>query len=74
MAATKTAYFEPEYAGLRDRLLASVIAGEKPEMAADKWSPFTVEKLGAAVAVAECRAQRRQGAERHLALRARCIR
>jgi methyl-accepting chemotaxis protein len=52
MAATKAAYFEPEYAGLRDRLLASVIAGEKPEMAADKWSPFTVERLGAAVAVA----------------------
>jgi methyl-accepting chemotaxis protein len=52
MDATKIAYFEPEYAGLRDRLLASLIAGTKPEMAPDKWSPFTVEKLGAAVAVA----------------------
>ena len=52
MAATKAAYFEPAYAGLRDRLLASLIAGEKPEMPADKWSPFTVEKLGTAVAVA----------------------
>jgi methyl-accepting chemotaxis protein len=52
MAATKTAYFDKDYAGLRDRLLASLIAGEKPEMPADKWSPFTVEKLGAAVAVA----------------------
>ncbi|SDT41027.1 methyl-accepting chemotaxis protein [Bradyrhizobium canariense] len=52
MAATKIAYFDKDYAGLRDRLMASLIAGEKPEMPADKWSPFTVEKLGAAVAVA----------------------
>ena len=64
MAATKTAYFEPQYLALRDRLLTALIAGEKPEMTANQWSPITVGRLGAAVGVAEARARRRQGAHR----------
>lgn len=53
MAATKKAYFEPEYLALRDRLLTALIAGEKPELTANAWSPVTVGRLSAAVNVAE---------------------
>jgi methyl-accepting chemotaxis protein len=53
IAATKTAYFEPSYLSLRDRLLTQIAAGEKPELTANQWTPVTVGRLGAAVAVAE---------------------
>ena len=53
IAATKTAYFEPSYLSLRDRLLTQIAAGEKPELNANQWTPVTVGRLGAAVAVAE---------------------
>ena len=54
MAANKTAYFEPKYLELRDRLVNVLAAGtEKPELTANQWTPLTVGRLGAAVAVAE---------------------
>ena len=53
MAATKTAYFEPQYLDLRERLLTALLAGEKPELTANQWSPITVGRLAAAVGVAE---------------------
>jgi len=53
IAATKKAYFEPEYLSLRERLLTALIAGEKTELTANQWSPITVGRLGAAVNVAE---------------------
>ena len=53
MAATKKAYFEADYLALRDRLLTTLIAGEKPELTANAWSPITVGRLSAAVNVAE---------------------
>ena len=53
MAATKTAYFEPSYLALRDRLITALIAGDKAEMTANQWSPVTVGRLAAAVGVAE---------------------
>src|ERR1700737_1808239 len=53
IAATKTAYFEPDYLALRDRLLSTMIAGEKPELTANQWSPITVGRMGSAVTVAE---------------------
>ncbi|WP_028349299.1 methyl-accepting chemotaxis protein [Bradyrhizobium murdochi] len=53
MAATKIAYFEPQYLALRDRLLTQVAAGEKSELTANQWTPVTVGRLAAAVAVAE---------------------
>jgi methyl-accepting chemotaxis protein len=53
LAANKTAYFEPQYLALRDRLLTALIGGEQPEMTANQWSPITVGRLGAAVDVAE---------------------
>src|SRR5258706_141321 len=53
IAANKTAYFEPQFLALRDRLVAALMAGEKPELAANQWIPLTVGRLGAAVSVAE---------------------
>ena len=53
MAATKTAYFEPQYLSLRDRLMTQIGSGEKPELTANQWTPVTVGRLSAAVGVAE---------------------
>ena len=53
MSATKIAYFEPQYAQLRDRLANAIANGEKTEMSVNQWTPFTVARLGAAVKVAE---------------------
>jgi methyl-accepting chemotaxis protein len=53
MTATKTAYFEPKYLALRERLLNALSSGEKPELTANQWSPITVGRLSAAVGVAE---------------------
>ena len=53
MAAAKTAYFEPQYLALRDRLADVLVKGEKPEMTANQWSPLTVGRMASAVAVAE---------------------
>jgi methyl-accepting chemotaxis protein len=53
IAAAKTAYFEPDYLALRDRLLTTLIAGEKAELTANQWSPITVGRLSNAVKVAE---------------------
>jgi methyl-accepting chemotaxis protein len=53
IAANKTAYFEPQFLALRERLVAALMAGEKPELAANQWVPLTVGRLGAAVSVAE---------------------
>ncbi len=53
IAATKTAYFEPSYLELRERLLDTLTKGEKAELTANQWSPITVGRLSAAVGVAE---------------------
>jgi methyl-accepting chemotaxis protein len=53
MAATKTGYFDPQYTGLRDRLVKAALAGEKTELTVNQWSPVTVERLATAVGVAE---------------------
>ena len=53
MAAAKTAYFEPQYIALRERLLTQVAAGEKPEMTANQWTPVTIARLSTSVTVAE---------------------
>ncbi len=76
MDANKTAYFEPSYLALRERLLNALSTGEKPEYTANQWSPITVGRLSAAVAVAEAAldtakahaAALRGSAERALAL------
>ena len=53
LAATKAAYFDPEYNGLRDRLVQALVGGAKPEMNADQWSFNTVAKMASAVTLAE---------------------
>jgi methyl-accepting chemotaxis protein len=53
MAATKTAYFDPGYTGLRDRLVKTLAAGEKAEVTPNQWSPLTGNHMGSAVEVAE---------------------
>ena len=53
MSAVKSAYFDPQYLALRDRLVGALANGEKPEMSANQWTPVTVGRLSAAVAVAE---------------------
>jgi methyl-accepting chemotaxis protein len=53
MAEAKTAYFDPQYLALRDRLINALVTGEKPEMTADQWSPYTVGRMIAVVTVAE---------------------
>jgi methyl-accepting chemotaxis protein len=53
MAEAKTAYFDPQFLALRDRLVNALLAGEKPEMKANEWSPFSVKHMSAAVTVAE---------------------
>jgi methyl-accepting chemotaxis protein len=53
MAKVKSVYFDPSYNALRDRLLKQLIDGEKPEMTAIQWSPYTVSRLAAVLAVAE---------------------
>jgi HAMP domain-containing protein len=53
MVAAKSAYFDPQYLTLRDRLLGALLSGEKPEMTANQWSPFTVGRMASAVNVAE---------------------
>jgi methyl-accepting chemotaxis protein len=53
MAATKTGYFAPEHLALRDRLVKTLVGGEKPEMTADQWTPASVGRMSSAVRVAE---------------------
>jgi methyl-accepting chemotaxis protein len=51
--ANKSAYFDPQYTALRDRLVDALASGTKPEMIANEWSPLTVGRLAAAVNVAD---------------------
>jgi methyl-accepting chemotaxis protein len=53
MAEAKTAYFDPQFLALRDRLVNALLTGEKPEMNANQWSPFSVKHMSSAVTVAE---------------------
>ncbi len=53
MAATKKAYFEPQYLAFSERLLNAAIAGEKLEVTSSQWRPDAVGRLGAAVTLAE---------------------
>jgi len=73
MDATKSAYFDPQYTALRDRLVEALATGAKPEMVANEWSPLTVGRLAAAVAVADAaldEAKAYAGAQHEAALRA----
>ena len=53
MAAAKTAYFDPQYTGLRDRLFTAVAKGEKAEITGSQWSPLSVSRMSTAAVLAE---------------------
>ncbi|MBV8393914.1 MAG: HAMP domain-containing protein, partial [Alphaproteobacteria bacterium] len=48
----KASYFDPQYVGTAQRLIAAVANGEKPDMTANQWSPFSVAKMTSAVTAA----------------------
>ncbi|WP_315724411.1 MULTISPECIES: methyl-accepting chemotaxis protein [unclassified Bradyrhizobium] len=53
LKAAQTAYFEPQYTGLADRLVAAVVKGEKPEITTTQWSPLAVGRMATAITVAD---------------------
>ncbi len=53
MADAKAAYFDSQYTALRDRLLKALLAGEKTDMTANQFSPYSVAQMGTAVTIAE---------------------
>jgi methyl-accepting chemotaxis protein len=53
MAEAKTAYFDPQFLALRDRLANALMSGEKPEMKTNEWSTLSVQHMTSAVTVAE---------------------
>ena len=53
IATAKQTYFAPDYVAMRERILKTLLAGEKPEMTSDQWSPYTVSRLASVLAVAE---------------------
>ena len=76
MTAAKKAFFATDYVALRDRLLAALLAGEKPELTSNQWTPLTVGRLASMLVVAESALDaakthaemQREGAEHQLAL------
>ena len=53
MADTKSVYFDPQYTGTRDGIIATVAKGEKPSMTANQWSPFSVSRMASAIKLAD---------------------
>jgi methyl-accepting chemotaxis protein len=52
MTSAKTAYFDPQYTALRDRLMDQLMVGSKTDLTADQWTLLTSERMGTAGAVA----------------------
>jgi len=53
MTAAQTAYFDPQFLALYDRLLAALAKGEKAELTQTEWSPLVVGRMASAITVAE---------------------
>jgi HAMP domain-containing protein len=53
VAAAKQVYFAADYAALREKTLATLVAGKRPGMTPDEWAATVVPKLGAMLGVAE---------------------
>ena len=68
IATTKTAYFEPSYLALRDRLLTQIAAGEKTELNAEPVDPGHGRTPRCCRRRGRRRARRRQGSRRPSAL------
>ncbi len=53
LADARATFFATEYSAVRLRLIDALIAGTKPEMTVDQWSPYTVPRLGVMQDIAE---------------------
>jgi methyl-accepting chemotaxis protein len=53
MTDAKSAYFDPQYLALRDRLVNALVNGDKPELKANEWNPLSVKHMTSVVGVAE---------------------
>jgi len=53
LTEAQTAFFEPQYLALRDRLANALVKGEKAEITANQWTPITVGRMASGVKVAE---------------------
>jgi len=53
IADAKKVYFDTDYSAQRDRILAAVLSGAKPEMTSEQWTVMTVARLAKLLAVAE---------------------
>ena len=53
MTSAKQVYFAADYMDTREKMLATLIAGEKPGMTSDEWARYVVPKLGAMLGVAK---------------------
>jgi methyl-accepting chemotaxis protein len=53
LANAKRVYFDPEYNAFREKTLATLIGGQKPQVTPNQWAQYVVPKLGAMLAVAE---------------------
>ena len=53
LKAVESGYFDPQYLDLSDRLIAAVANGQKGEMTAYQWSPFSVGRMASAITFAE---------------------
>jgi len=53
MSETKSVYFDPQYTGTRDGIIATIAKGEKPSMTANQWSPFSVGRMATVVKLAD---------------------
>ncbi len=46
-------FFAPDYLAIRARILEALVNGTKPELSADQWQPFSVQRMGATQTLAE---------------------
>jgi methyl-accepting chemotaxis protein len=53
MRAAQTAFFDPQFLALYDRLVAALAKGEKAELTQTEWSPLVVGRMASAITVAE---------------------
>jgi methyl-accepting chemotaxis protein len=53
MDDAKSVYFDPSFSAQRDKVFATVLAGNKPEITSEQWSVQSVARLAKLLAVAE---------------------
>jgi methyl-accepting chemotaxis protein len=51
--AAQASYFGADYAAMITRLIKAAAAGQKPEMNAVQWAPYTIQRLSSLLGVAE---------------------